>query len=140
MPVLEAAEEIASEPPQPVEVLQESDEAPKTEVLLFDLWNEVLEKLASYNPAICGALSGSQAYLKEDLLLIDSQNPIFRKMIRENEYSKDSIRRAALEVTGRKFRLGPFNKSVHKQIAEEKDPLENFLQKAQQEGIEIKIK
>lgn len=97
-------------------------------------WPEILAVLAKTCPLIHGVLQGSSAYVKGDLLLIDSKNSQFRDLVKgESSPYKDHIRRAAEEVTGRVFRLGPYRKSETK--VKEADPFSAFLQKIDDLGI-----
>lgn len=62
-------------------------------------WREILERLERKNPALSGALVGSCAYKKGNYVLIDCQGDLFLKLMRENEYARDCLKQAILEVT-----------------------------------------
>lgn len=62
----------------------------------FGEWQEVLGRLLKTNPPLFAALKNSDAYEKGDLMLIDAKNELFFKLIRENEFAKDSLRAALL--------------------------------------------
>ncbi len=116
-------------------------EKPSEEVSKFLDWGEVLARLETKNPALFGALSKSSAYVKGDLLLIDSQDAFFLKLIRENEYSKQCLKNAIVEITGKKYRLGPFKRDAYQVVNEqEADPIEELLQKAKNAGLQVEIK
>ena len=81
------------------------------------------------------------AYLYGDVVLIDCDNPFFLEMIRNNEYTKRSIHQAFLAAAGRDYRIGPYRQGLYKTVeAEKTDPMEEMLNQALQEGIDIKIK
>lgn len=95
-------------------------------------WSEILGIIAKTCPLMHGVLQGSVAYEKGDLLLIDCENSQFRDLVNsENPLYKDSIRNAAMEVTGKRYRLGPY----HKQDRQESDPLEELMHKASELGL-----
>ena len=105
----------------------------------FGPWQQVLERLEQLNGALYGALSGSSAYECEGVLLIDCKNPMFLSLIRDNDYSRKSIRQAVMEVTGRKLRLGPYKPEQYQTKPSQPDPLEDFLNNLSlpQESVEI---
>lgn len=143
-----------AEEPEPISTAGEGEEAPPIPmprepkpkpqegkvVQPFGPWQQVLERLGQLNGALYGALCGSSAYESGDILLIDCKNPMFLTLIRDNEYSRKSIRQAVAEVTGRKFRLGPYKPEQHQVEASQPDPLEDFLNNLSlpQESVEIK--
>ena len=97
-------------------------------------WPEILALLAKTCPLIHGVLQGSTAYIRGDLLLIDSQNSQFRSLVKgENSMYRDQIRKAATEVTGAVYRLGPYRKKEATSVAA--DPLDGFLERAGQLGL-----
>lgn len=99
----------------------------------FDKWNEILAIIARTCPLMHGVLQGSSAYEKGDILLIDCANSQFRDLVNnENPLYKDSIRNAALEITGKRYRLGPY---VKKAEAEKSDPLDDLIKKAASLGL-----
>ena len=105
----------------------------------FGPWQQVLERLEQLNGALYGALCGSNAYECEGVLLIDCKNPMFLSLIRDNDYSRKSIRQAVMEVTGRKLRLGPYKPEQYQTKPSQPDPLEDFLNNLSlpQESVEI---
>lgn len=135
-----SAEKKESEPMETAsEIVQE---VPKTElekVVQFDCWPEVLEKLAAINPPLKGTLENSTAYEAGDLCLIDAPNKMFLELIRRNNFAKNSIREALRLLTGRKYRLGPYNQDKY-QIVKQLDPLEDLLKDAVAQGIAVEIK
>ena len=72
-------------------------------------------------------------------MLIDAKNEIFFKLIRENDFAKDSLRDAILAQTGKRYRLGPWRGGAVKVPAEkpQEDPLLALMQTAKNAGIEV---
>ncbi len=104
-------------PPPP-----ETGDAPLAE------WPSVLQVLAKTCPLIHGVLQGSRAFVRGDLLLIDAPNPQFRALVKgESPVYRDQIRRAAEQILGRTFKLGPYRKPVA-----QADPLVSFAERLSQ--------
>ena len=102
---------------------------------------EVLERLGRSNPAAKGALTGSDAYQAGKRILIASQNPVFREMMKSNEYTRDSIKKAIMEVTGVRYGIGPYNGPAPAvQEAPKAAPVEDILQRAQEAGVPVDIR
>ncbi len=84
-------------------------------------WNEIIAILTKSCPLIAAVLNDSSAYIKGEYLLIDAPNSQFRSLINAaNGRYKDSIRDAAQQVLGVKYKLGPYNR---KNAVAENDPL-----------------
>ncbi len=90
---------------------------------VFLQWDEVLAHLQSTNPAASGLLLGTRAYCSATHILIDATNPVLRDMLRNNEYTKRSIKQAVTAVTGKKYALGPYRPPA----VPEKDPFEELI-------------
>ncbi len=103
----------------------------------FGEWQEVLGRLLKTNPPLFAALKNSDAYEKGDLMLIDAKNELFFKLIRENEFAKDSLRAALLAQTGRRYRLGPYRQQGSASAKPEVDPLETLLESAKSAGVPV---
>lgn len=89
-------------------------------------WAEVLAKLKKTCPPIAGVLGGSAAYIKGEYLLIDTDNGMFRSMVNgSNSIYRDQIRKAAHEILGKSYKLGPFRAPKN----DESDPLVAFSEK-----------
>ena len=73
-------------------------------------------------------------------MLIDAKNDLFFKLIRENEFAKDSLRDALLAQTGRRYRLGPYRPQGQSPAKPEADPLETLLRSAKTAGIPVEEK
>ena len=96
-------------------------------------WPEILALLAKTCPLIHGVLQGSTAYIRGDLLLIDSKNSQFRSLVKgENSLYRNQIRKAATEVTGKVYRLGPYKAAETPAAA---DPLDGLLERAGRMGL-----
>ena len=120
-------EEEALSPPDPVPAEKETAQPDGS----LPQWSEILGIIASTCPLMHGVLQGSTAYLEGDLLLIDCENSQFRDLVNsENTMYRDSIRNAALEVLGKRCRLGPYNRKTPP-----KDPLDELLHKAESLGL-----
>lgn len=89
-------------------------------------WSEVLSILRTTCPLIAGVLQGSSAYIKGQYLLIDAANDQFRTLVNgSSPQYRDSIRKAAAQVLGGTYKLGPY-KAVEKVAS---DPLAHFAEK-----------
>ncbi len=101
-------------------------EAPKAGVAPVEDWEEILNVLRRSCPLIAGVLNGSRAFIKGDYLLIDTTNEQFRNLINgSNTLYRDSIRKAAQQVLGATYKLGPYKK----QEINTADPLAAFSAK-----------
>lgn len=90
-------------------------------------WDEIVTLLKTTGPLIAGVLGDSAAYIKGDYLLIDAKNSQFRNLINSsNGIFKDQIRKAAEQILGVTYKLGPY--SVEKQ-AKAQDPLLSLADK-----------
>ncbi len=94
--------------------------SPSNSAVLMDeeLWGKILDELAKINPALRAALTNSAAYVKDDIILIDSPDELFLRLIRENEYAKESLREAVKAQTGKRYRLGPYRRETKKSDAD----------------------
>ena len=77
----------------------------------FNQWNNVLKELIKTCPLLVGVLKDSCAFISGDYLLIDYKNEQFLQMIKQPLY-KDHLKKAAFDVTGKVYKLGP-----HKTVA-----------------------
>lgn len=126
----------APEGPPPPRV---SEGNPSQNAVPFPQWEEVLDRLGKLNPAARGALLGSAAYTAAGRVLIASDNPVFREMMKSNEYTRNSIKRAIMEVTGTKYGIGPYSGPAPRKGEEPPAPLDALLQKARDAGVPIDI-
>lgn len=95
--------EIAPSIPTPPSKRQEP-QAPQE----FQDWQQVLTRLAKLNPAVAGMLHGSKAYDDGRRVLIDIQNPALLQMLKVNDYTKNHIKQAILDVSGKNYGIGPY--------------------------------
>lgn len=101
-------------------------EEPKTEEPINE-WKEIMKILSTTCPPIHGVLDGSKAYINGVYLLIDAPNPMFRSFIKKDDsVYKTAIRKAATEVLGKSYRLGPYKAQT---VSAEEDPLKALSEK-----------
>ena len=123
------------EPPAgPPEPINEEPEAPSSDgEKSLAQWEEILKILSKTCPPISGVLNGSSAYISGQYLLIDAPNPMFRSFINSNNaVYRDAIRKAATQVLGQTYKLGPYKP---KQVDEQSDPLKALAEKLKQFDI-----
>lgn len=116
----------APEQPAPKEKPTVKTEAPAPEEQKVLNWREVLDHLEKKNPALAGALVGSSAYRRGGYVLIDCRDDFFLKLMRENDYARECIKQAFLEVNGTRCSIGPYRRPV--QEKKEEDPLATFIE------------
>ena len=97
------------------------------EVTVFSKWESVLSELEVQNSSIYNMLTGTKAYFNGKHVLIDVSNPLLLKMLKDNEFTKTSIKKAIFTVTGKSYPIGPYRSE--KSIVVEIDPLEDFINK-----------
>lgn len=125
-------EEIETVPVEAAETEEVIASAPAEEGALPE-WEEVLKVLAKTCPPISGVLNGSRAFISGQYLLIDAPNPMFRNFINsKNAIYRDAIRKAATQVLGQTYKLGPY-KPV--KTDEQADPLKALAEKIKQFDI-----
>ena len=96
-------------------------------------WGEILKILSKNAPLIHGVLNGSKAYVSGQFLLIDAPNTAFKNLVNgDNPVHRDAIRRAAEQVLGKTYKLGPYKA---KTTEETTDPLKAFADKLKQFNI-----
>ena len=123
--------ESPDEPPAPDEQaalpkVKSDTSAPANDTAQVEEWDEILSILRTTCPLIAGVLKGSQAYIKGAYLLIDTDSDQFRTLVNGgNPLYRDSIRKAAAQVLGGTYKLGPY-RAVEKSA---QDPLKQFEQK-----------
>lgn len=124
-PRIAAAGKKAGEPapgdrPAPAADISSADDgiSPVTE------WKDIVERVRERSPLIAAYLDDSKAYFKDDFILIDCPNPQFPDLLRLSEH-RDIIRAAAADVLGKRYRLGPYKKTVPPET--ERDPLDGVI-------------
>ncbi len=115
------------DPPAPKEQPVPKPEATAPEEQKVLNWREVLDHLEKKNPALAGALVGSSAYRKGGYVLIDCRDDFFLKLMRENDYARECIKQAFLEVNGTRCSIGPYRRPAQEQPKQE-DPLAAFIE------------
>ncbi len=133
-----AAQKVA-QPQAPMDPPPEKIEKIPTEPFLE--WSQVLDVLNQKNRALFGTLVDSSAYVGGDLLLVDAgADSMFAKMVRGDSYAKESLRAAVEQVTGKKYRLGPYNPQRYEVKAKIPDKLDELLKKASELGVDVQVK
>lgn len=127
----------AAQKPEPVPSLEEIR---KTPVEIFSDWQDVLDILKEKNAALYGTLVASTAYIGGELFLVDAGDGMFSSMVRADGYAKESLRDAVIAVTGKKYRLGPYNPRQHEIKKTRENALEEILKQADSSGVDVKIK
>lgn len=95
--------QVPTKTPEPL--TEDGDEKP------FAQWNNVLKELVKTCPLLVGVLKDSKAFINGEYLLIDYKNEQFLQLIKQPLY-KDFLKKAAFDVTGKTYKLGP-----HKSVA-----------------------
>ena len=103
------------------------ENAPSKELSPVREWSEVIKILQQTSPPIAGVLTNSAAYINGAYLLIDAPNPMFKNMVNgANSAYREAIRRAAEQVLGATYKLGPYKPPTQ---PDETDPLKAFAEK-----------
>lgn len=100
----------------------------------FAEWPEVLQLLKDYSKSVAAAFQGSAAYCSGDYMLIDAKNSMAFELLRREEQRRN-MRDTIRQVTGRDYKLGPYQKKEHQ--TEQEDPLEQLARQAQAAGIPV---
>ena len=100
-------------------------------------WHEVLEALKNCSHTISTAFNGSSAYVSGDFVLIDSENEMAFELLRKSS-QRDKMREAIKNVTGKAYKLGPYNGAKTEENSE--DPLKALANKARRIGITVNEK
>lgn len=106
----------------------------QTGAMKLSEWPEILQIVKSFSPSAGAAFNGSTAYISGGYVLIDAPNEIAFQLLRKPE-QREHMRQAIAQVTGKHYRLGPYQKSVKKDSGE--DPLALLAKDAEKEGIEV---
>ena len=105
--------------------------------IVFDKWNEALERLARIDRPLLPHMADSRAIIRGEFLLIQTTNPLLSEFLKTGSHA-NCIARAVYDVTGKKYRLGIFNTPAPSQAAApKKDPLENLLHRAEGLGVQV---
>ena len=101
-----------------------------------DQWLQVLDRLGVINKMLAGALQGSHAHFRGQTVLIECDKPIFLEMMRSNDFTRQSLKRAIAEVTGVKYGVGPYT-AAPKATTPQSSPLEDLIKQAEGMGIPV---
>ena len=105
----------------------------------FSLWAETLAILGETDKPLRGLLAGSSAVLRGDFVLINSFNPTLDQFIRIDTHRR-ALSEAIYKAAGRKYRLGIFKGETKQEMPSgKKDPLDDFLKKANANNIPFDI-
>lgn len=128
-----------AEPPQTKPSSQAARQADDGDIMLEE-WPQVLSELSRINMPLKAILTGSVAYIRNDFVLIKSENPTFSSFIKTGRNARD-VKEAILRATGKSYRLGIYTPKASAEPKEEQkksDPLDAFLEKAKELGVNIK--
>ncbi len=116
-----------TKPSEPILTNPSATAAPQgDEPIPVSKWPEIVEILKKSCPLMAGVLAGSRAYIGGGRLLIDSQLSQFKDLINSDVKYRDYIRKAAEQVLGVSYNLGPYKPPVKQDNAEIVDPLAEF--------------
>ena len=100
----------------------------------FDKWSEIVENLTGKDPSMIPLLNNSSAYVHNGKYLLIKGSEVLKKYLNTGDYTK-RIKAAVYETTGKNFVLGVYNET---QKAEVQSPLEGFVSKAKDLGIDVR--
>ena len=132
--------EVTQQPSAPVEPKEENKENTQavTGEQPFEKWPEVIKLACSVDVPLIGFLTGTSAVIYNGIVLIKSDNPVLGAFLQQENHAK-ILRSAVFKITGQKYRLGIYN-NKHGSDMPKKDPLEGFLKKAENLGLNIERK
>ena len=126
-------------PPQEPQALVTSPAGePEQEPAPVPLWPEILAVVKETSPMIYAFLNDSAAYEKNGVLFIDAPNQSFRKLINESKSHREAIKAAALQVTGKSYKLGPYRRPAAPQ-EKAPDPLRQAVDRMKAAGVDVEI-
>ena len=111
---------------------------PEQEPAPVPLWPEILAVVKETSPMIYAFLNDSAAYEKNGVLFIDAPNQSFRKLINESKSHREAIKAAALQVTGKSYKLGPYRRPAAPQ-EKAPDPLRQAVDRMKAAGVDVEI-
>ena len=99
-------------------------------------WPEVIKLIekSSKSKSMSLAFKGSRAYESGDFILIDAEKSLAFELLREQS-NREEMRSAIKSVTGKMYKLGPLKKKQEK--VKKADPLEEFIEEANNQGVKI---
>ena len=141
-------EKISPEPPAQTQFAVPEHAAPKPdavpqpsgppEPMNEEQWRGILERLTVTNKMLAAALTGSRAFLRGQTVLVECHNPVFLEMMRSNDFTRSSLKRAISEVTGARYGVGPYTPENEAAPLENvPSPLESLLKEAEDQGVKV---
>lgn len=125
-------------PQEPPALVTSPAGEPEQEPAPVPLWPEILAVVKETSPMIYAFLNDSAAYEKNGVLLIDAPNQSFRKLINESKSHREAIKAAALQVTGKSYKLGPYRRPAAPQ-EKAPDPLRQAVDRMKAAGVDVEI-
>lgn len=101
----------------------------------FPEWTDIVENMKNYSMTVGAAFSNSAAYVSGDFLLIDVSTDMAFNYLRHDPAQKERIRTAVQEITGKRYKLGPYKPPV--KAEKQDDPLDKFAEELQNKGIDF---
>ncbi len=101
--------------------------------LPFAQWQEVVENLKEYSRPIAASFENTQAFVSGDYLLIDAKTDIPFTLLKRNPEQRNRIRDAVMEITGKRYKLGPYRPPVKTEV--KRDNLRDFAEKLKAKDI-----
>lgn len=98
-------------------------------------WQSVLTILEDTNKMVYSALIGSRAFIQGNIVLVDSQNSMFLTLMRNNQKTKNDLRSAIAQVTGKQYRLGPYK--AENVVKTPTNPVDALAAAARANGIHV---
>lgn len=123
-----------AEPPRPIQRGPVDMDAIMLAAKPLHVWPEVVENLKQYSRSIAAAFGDTVAYESGDYLLIDTNSDIPFKLLK-NPALRDNLRKAVLEITGKRYVLGPYKQPETKK--EEIDPLQSLADNLKAAGVNV---
>ncbi|MBP0962935.1 MAG: hypothetical protein J6Q99_01410, partial [Oscillospiraceae bacterium] len=107
----------------------------------FAEWPQVLTVLSKTNVALSGFLVSSRAYIQGNRVLIDCRNSMFLELVRNNQQSKDDLKKAIAQVSGQNYGIGPYTGGAvaAEEPQEPTNPVDALLDSAKAAGIPIEV-
>ncbi|MEG0091153.1 MAG: hypothetical protein RSA20_04985, partial [Oscillospiraceae bacterium] len=109
----------------------------KEEIVPFESWKDVIEKIEETDRPFSSFMKGSKAYLYDGIVYIDG-NEGFNSYIRTNKEAGAIVKKAIAEVCGRTYNIGGY-KNISSKFEEKKtDELDDILA-LRKSGVEVTI-
>lgn len=100
----------------------------------MDNWQQVLDVLEPHAKAIAASFQNTTAYISGQYILIDAKSEMPFKLLRQSAH-RDKMRFAIKEVTGKTYKLGPYNKT--NTVNQKENLLERLKKDAIENGINV---